>query len=174
LRLNAGTAVAMFGAVAPGPLGGVDVYGELESGAPSWLSPSLRIAVLAAKSHIVDSFAQADFALGVVQAEGCPLRFPSHGDLSLRPCASVDVGWVHAQGVEVTRPYPADRPWFDVRAMLRGRWSPRQSALFAEASGGFLIPVTQPVFVFHTPTVEVHRVPMVGGVASAGVGIHFR
>ncbi len=171
LRPTVGASFVTFTGLAPDPLAGAAVFTELESDSPRLLAPSVRVTATGAANGAFES-APASIVLAALRADGCPARIRS-GPGSIRACLAVDTGLLRAEGGDVARPLPATRFWLDLAALARARWS-LPGRFFVEVDGGLTLPVTRPTFVYYTPFVVVHEVPVLAATASVGAGLRFR
>jgi hypothetical protein len=143
----------------------LDRSGELE--------PSFRVNAYFAKTGTTGPAAQAaDFYLVAGRVEACPVSFGIASGLRAWPCASLDVGLLHARGTDVAQPGEGNTAW--VSAMLGPRLELDLSgAIFVEANAGAVWAITQPEFVFVKPEILVHEVPWLTFRAGIAGGIKF-
>jgi hypothetical protein len=130
------------------------------------LEASLTTSDLAAGPARVGSFLRA-----VARADGCPLRLAVTPAVSLRPCAWVGVGLVHAAGAAVPKSLSETDPWVEVGARLRARGE--SGRLFLELEAGAVAPLTRPIFLIENPRAVVYTTPPVGALVAIGGGVRF-
>jgi hypothetical protein len=170
-RVGTGAGLALEGGVAPAALVAFDVFAEVSRAGTGPWSPSLRLGALYAQTGLLGAdVSEARFQWGAARADGCPLRL-FFASLETRPCAVVELGVLHAQGLDVAVPGDATRPWASAGLTARARWT--HGLLFAELEMGGLLPITRPTFVFETPRVVVQGVPAVLFTGETSVGVTF-
>ncbi len=170
-RFAIGVGPAVWSGVAPDVMLGGTGFVELAPDRTSFFAPSFRLAAVGLANGVFES-PSADIWIVAGRLDGCALRVGSNV-VSVRLCAAVDVGGVHAVAVHIAHPLPAERFWLDIVPLLRGRWAPWGSAWFVDADVGLLLPITRPTFVDTTPDAVVHAVPSVGLNAMATLGRRF-
>jgi hypothetical protein len=171
LRWSWSTAVhaGAFFAMTPAPAWGVEP--SVEASPPLRGAPlALRLGLaLAASPRTGNEAGAADFSWFAARLDAAlwPL---SWGPVSLRPTAGVDIGFIRGRGFAIALPREQIRPWVDIAAGGRAqiRLIPR---LGLELSGGLLVPITRPTWVFDNPQTIVHVTPSVGGYLSLGVRV---
>jgi hypothetical protein len=163
--IHVGATFVLMAGIAPDTLAGGGGFGEVESKAPGWLAPSGRLTVFAAENGALASRI-ASFLLVAGRLDFCPLRIGSR-EVSLRPCAAIDIGAVRAEGIDADPGHgvPGGEPWFDVAALLRARWAPGRGRFFVEVEGGIFVPLNRASFVYENPLKTI-QTPW--GVAPAG------
>jgi hypothetical protein len=170
-RVGTGAGLALEGGVAPTALVAFDVFAEVTRAGTGLWSPSLRLGALYAQTGLLGAeVSEARFHWGSARADGCPLRL-ALSSLEFRPCAVLEVGVVHAEGLDVAVPGDATRPWASLGLTGRARWS--HGILFAELELGGLMPITRPTFVFDTPREVVQQIPVVLFTGATAVGVTF-
>lgn len=122
-----------------------------------------------------DEERRANLRILGVETSACPWRW-RFGELGFAPCATLDLGSLHAegeQGGKLTTPGSATIVWAAVGAELRLAWEPT-GPLWVELRGAAAFPlVASYEFVFRNPTHVAYRVPVFTGAGGIGVGVRF-
>jgi hypothetical protein len=129
---------------------------------------------------------RARYRLIAARLDGCPIRLSIVGPLALHPCVHFEGGALGASGASPFVPGGAlaearrldtTRPW--LAPGLTGRVQIGfLDELLVELQGGVNFPLVRDTFYFGQPPsttrdVNAHQIPVAGGFASAGVGMHF-
>ena len=127
------------------------------------------------QTRVVTNVGSADFATDWARLEGCPFTLPFSSQLSLTPCAALDLGVLHASAVQSTTlvPQPSKNRWWAAAvALLRLGWqaSPRW---VLGVDGEFGVPFVSDTFQFRNPTVDLFKTPQIGGGGKFWVGLRF-
>ena len=126
------------------------------------LAPAARLEASLTSSDLAAGPSRTgSFLRGMTRADGCPLRFALTSSVSLRPCAWLGVGFVHAAGAAVPKALSQTDLWIDV------------GGLFLELEAGVVAPLTRPVFLLENPRSVVYTTPPVGAVLAIGGGVRF-
>jgi hypothetical protein len=143
--------------------------------APSFWSPSVRLSGSWGESLTVrPASGAARFARKAGALDVCPGRWAA-SRVVLRPCAGFEVGALAATGLAdgpITHTGEANVVWVAVRETMQvevglgNGWS-------IDVEGGISTPLRRDEFVFHTPDVQISRVPAVEPLVALGVGAHF-
>jgi hypothetical protein len=174
-RLDVGGVFVTIAGLAPDALAGGGAYGELASTSTEGLAPSARLTIYAAENGVYGS-RTASFLLVAARADVCPWHIGSN-ELSLRPCAAVDLGTVQAEGIRAVpggRGVQGGEAWFDLAALLRARWAPHDGRFFLEAEAGAFVPVTRASFVYTNDPTAVDTPAWVGALGSLTAGLRLR
>jgi hypothetical protein len=165
--------------VAPSPLLGAELWlrARWERGSP-W-SPELGLSAgYAFRNGYARPDGMADFALGRVSAELCPLRL-GRAHFEIEPCASAEVGSFRAAGHDTFRPQSGARPWgslgVNAQAVAHFAW------FEVRALAGVSRPLTRDSFRFADPDCgdtdcgdgSFHRVAAWSGRFALGAGVRF-
>jgi hypothetical protein len=157
------------GAVAMGDLGvtfssTVFVDGSRNRGAR--LGPSWRLGFTYSDGN-ASSSAGTDagtFRWWLLNVSGCPFA-ATLGNVSLRPCLSMDAGVLHAVTDETLT---TDRGWFSAGLLGRAEWVPLGS-FHLEAQAGAMLPLVRDPYFIQPAT--LYEVPAVAAVATLGLGV---
>jgi hypothetical protein len=153
------------------PLFGAPI--ALEGLAPSGAlpSPSFRLAFQRASSGAVDvGGPTATFTWTLAIAEACPHRWDV-GSLSLSPCARVEAGTLEATGANVVPAHDDTHPWVALGAVAKAEWTFARP-MFLDFETGIRFPLYRTTYFFE-PDNPAFQLPVVGGVASLGLGVRF-
>jgi len=115
--------------------------------------------------------AEARFRHIVLQAVGCPWRFPRSAALGLRPCLDLDLGRLSGEGIGVVGARKRSWPWLSAGAELRLEWEPLPGVQLG-AMLATVVPLTRPRFYF-LPELTSYAVPAVGFRAGAALALCF-
>ncbi len=109
-------------ALAPAPLTGGAIFGEIAAG-DAVGSPSLRVSLAFASSTPFDGASpSARYTLGVARVAVCPLGFAFRFSLGVHACAALGAGVAHAAGVAISHPSDANVPWVETTVTAALRW----------------------------------------------------
>ncbi|HSO34035.1 MAG TPA: hypothetical protein VLT33_15985, partial [Labilithrix sp.] len=114
---------------------------------------------------------QGSFFRAVGRLDGCPLRVALASSISLRPCAWVGLGAVHAAGAAVPKALSETIAWVDAGALVRVRGE--SARVFLELEAGVVAPLTRPVFLLENPRSVVHETTPLGALLALGGGVRF-
>jgi hypothetical protein len=150
-----GAPTTMFGATIGG---GGFIEAQLYPG--DWVSPSVRVAVLAQGADEPDDRGTAEMQLLTGRLSLCPVRIPAKTRAFARPCALAELGRLRGRGTGTVDGREVVTPWRAVGALVRAVWSFPVVAL--ELEGAAVFPLTRDAFYFDPrpvePTFEVHGV----------------
>jgi hypothetical protein len=170
LGWSLGARAGATSAIAPEPIpdvGGVLAY---EGDASGWFAPRASISALYAFSSTVDhTTGRARYDRLGGRAAVCPIESPDITVVSLRPCVGVELGRLHAQGVNVPNQTEQSLLWAAVGASLR---ADRMLApwLTVGLEAGALITMIRNGFFFDPRGEVVHRVHDVAAQVAVEVG----
>jgi hypothetical protein len=165
-QVGVGGRLMVEGWVAPRPLPGFDVFGEVWREGTGPIAPGMRLGLGGAGS----SSGEARWRWYVARLDACPVRAKLGWRLLSQSCAGMEIGALRAEGVEVASPRSSTKPWLAAR-LTTGLLVDTSSA-YAGIEGGLVAPVTRYRFYFDHPWTEVHRVPVTGAVIEIMVGAH--
>jgi hypothetical protein len=172
--LGLGVELAFQGGVAPSPVFVPRAFVEVRLPLRSLPRATLRVGVGRGSSDTVRSdLGTAELTWTAGHVEGCPLRLDvSAGAVSLRPCATFDVGVLEGAGNAPAASRHVTRPWMapGLAARLDARWNDR---LGVSVAGGAHAPLVRDELVID-PSAHIHRAPAVAGWVSGGVVLFFR
>jgi hypothetical protein len=169
--LSLGADLVIAQGVAPTALVGASPFVGWRSVTRSAIAPSIRAAFLRASSSEVDvTGGSATFVWTVGSVDGCILSWP-RGSARVLACARVEGGTLQGTGAKIPGAHSNTRTWLAAGPLARGEWDVL-APLFLEADVAALVHITADRFYF-VPDTTVYEVPLVGIVASAGVGVHF-
>jgi hypothetical protein len=168
---GAGIGTVLEDAVAPGVAAGL--FGELDAsvGTDGVVHPLVALQVartLTTRAETEAGIAELTFTAARLLA--CPLRWPPSDALSLRPCASAEVGFLRASGTATSLRASSDALWF--APGLGARIEARPAAgLRLTLDAGVVFPVTRDRFYFDpdTPQNTAFEVPAIGGTGRLGL-----
>lgn len=169
-RLSIGTQFAAVGAVSPGAAPAASFFidgSRLGDGAEGF---SVRLSILRAQNHVVVNQEIVSMEWIAGRVEGCPLhrRF---GRITFVPCLSIDAGTLEW----TANPPGSTRTWVASNLLARGQLA-IIGPLVAEAQAGLVVPFTRDRFGFgpHEGSGKVvHKVPILGASAGAGLALRF-
>jgi hypothetical protein len=145
---------------------GIEVVLEREE----LFAPSLRLSgynVLG--NEVTTAIGKARFDWTLARVSLCPLRW-SVAFLAIRPCALVDVGRLHSEGYDTSRPEEHASFWAALGAAARAEVRPHR-ILAIEVELGASFPLSNERFFFD-PAVDAYEVnPGVYGLV--GIGLRF-
>jgi hypothetical protein len=125
--------------------------------------------------RVVDPGREAKLWLRGIATSVCPWRLRT-GELAFAPCAGLDLGLLHAEGIEGGALVSAKEDtilWAAVGLELRAAWEPDVPFWFElRGAAEFPLPAGHE-FRFAQPTKEVLRVPWLAGSGSAAAGVRF-
>jgi hypothetical protein len=170
-RWDAGMGVDIASGYAPSLAVGLRLFVEMM---PSFWS--VRASVLHADSGKVNvEDGRTRFRFWGGRVEGCPLRWRFHEDFGLVPCAGIEAGALHGEGLPgrgIAQPRDATELWLAALALGRIQ-ADVEDFLLLEAQLDVRFPVMQHEFYLERPDRSVHDVPVVAFGASLGVGFRF-
>ena len=153
----------------PNVLVAVPVFVEVARVSGTLLAPAARVRFERAASGVVASAAgSAEFTWTAGSLDLCPIAW-SRAALRLTPCLRTEVGAVEAAGINVQPARSGVRPWWSMGTVARGRWVV-YGPLFVELEAAFLVAIVRDRF-FLEQGGTVFRPSLVGGSASAGIGV---
>lgn len=169
-----GTAGVLASGIAPSPLYGLRVFGEL---APKGrMGSAFRIGFSRQSSGVAEvGSGAARFSLTTASVEACPGVADAAG-LLLSGCGVVEGGALHAEGVPhggVTEAHSVTRPWFELGISTRVSWV-IADILRVELSGAVTHPVTRRAYVFDNPREVVQEPALLVGRAGLGLAGELR
>jgi hypothetical protein len=157
-------------AIAPKLVPDVGVVLVYEGEASGWFAPRASIGAVYAFSATIDhTTGRARYDRLGGRATACPIESPDIEVVSLRPCFDVELGRLHAQGVDVPNPSEQSLLWAALGASLRvdrmlAPW------LTVGIEAGVLIPLIRNGFFFDPGGAVVHTVGDVGAQIALEVG----
>jgi hypothetical protein len=172
IRLDAGTglgarAIATVGAAA-----------FVEWGTPlarPWVAAIRLSGRYATSPTLHASQGGATFRWLTVALDACPLELPLSTRSAIRPCAGLDGGQLHAEGIaggEITHSTSSDQTWLALHESVRAEI--RIGGGFQlELEGGLEQPLLSYAFRFENPEVAIARVAPVGARLSGSAGFRF-
>jgi hypothetical protein len=175
-----GVSAQALSGVAPSALFGAELWMRARWERGSLWSPELGLSAgYALRNDYARADGKADFGLGRVSAELCPLRIGS-AHFESEPCASAEFGSFRAAGHDTFRPQSDARPWgslgVDVQGVAHWGW------FELRALAGVSRPLTRDSFRFAYPDCgaaecgdgSFHRVASWIGRFALGAGVRFR
>jgi hypothetical protein len=148
-------------------------YFELGSSASGW---STRLSVFDLRqTHEVTDVGSADFATDWARLEGCPFALPFSPQLSVTPCAAIDLGVLHASAVKSTSLQPrasSNSLWAAGALLLRLGWQTTPRWVLG-LDGELGLPLTRSTFQFQNPTATLFETPRIGGGGKIWLGLRF-
>jgi hypothetical protein len=140
------------------------------------LVPSFRASLFALTTHAaLTSAVGAQIEWFVGRVEACPLRFAWTSEFALSICGALDAGVLRSRGVGLENDSTEIRPWLAAAALARVGWSP-PGAVFLEAGGGLMAPVTRYSFNFQQSDVSevlLQRIPSLAPTLGLDAGYRF-
>jgi hypothetical protein len=135
-----------------------------------------RLSLLAAPSTEVGAGeGVARFSWLAARFEGCPVDWPLGTMTSFAPCAALEAGRLHGEGLRagaIAHPSSDSLAWMAASASGRFRMEIGAS-MFSEVQAGVLVPLTRPRFSFASPDVHIYRAPPAAPQGEIGLGIAF-
>jgi hypothetical protein len=165
-----GARLGVTGGVAPGLVPDFGVTAALDAPKRRWLAPRLELAAVYARSGtIAETGGSVRYDRLGARLSGCPLELLGLAAASLRPCALVELGRLHAQGSDVPGAQSRSVVWAGVGAGLRTDTDlPAGLTLGVEA--GALFPLVRNGFFFEPAEQVVHRVDAIVVQAALELG----
>jgi hypothetical protein len=152
-RFGAGVGAILVAGIAPEPMPGLEVFGDLAAVGEGW-SPAFRIGFRhSGRSGFDAGSGKVAFRLDAAQAGICPIAIQPLSLLLLRPCVVGVGGMLEASGSELARNGAEKHPWFALGLAARAELR-LMSALSLGLEGSAEFPLTPGRFwvderVFH-------------------------
>jgi hypothetical protein len=170
-RWDAGMGVDLASGYAPSLSVGLHLFVELM---PSFWS--VRVSAMHADSGKVNvEGGRTRFRFWGGRVEGCPLRWRFEQHFGFVPCAGIEAGALHGEGLpgrEIVFPDQATEPWLAVVAIARLQ-ADVEEFLLLELAGDLRVPLLQHEFYLDRPIRSAHEVPPLAFGVSLGVGFRF-
>jgi hypothetical protein len=162
---------SVVSAVAPGVLFGIPVIVEATAPKGRAIAPTFRLGFEYTSTGSIDvggPTATFKWTLGI--AEACPHRW-YFGDLSLEPCARVEVGALEGAGANIIPSRDSTRLWLAAGPVGRLNWA-FLPTMFVDLEAGVRFPLARTTYYFEPATV-IYSPPTAGMVVSGGLGVRF-
>jgi hypothetical protein len=131
-------------------------------------APEIRLAYVQALSQtLAPGAGTVAFDFGTARLEACPVRV-RWKDVSVIPCATLEVGSTSASAAGVENPESTHRGWYAGGAVARVEWEVTKRVVL-EASADVLVPFRHDRFYFGPDNLTVYETPSLGAAASLGV-----
>jgi len=175
-RFGAGAGFDAEGLAAPGPLFGLRVFVDVAAERDALIAPAARLSFARhASDDLTVPGASARFTWWVARLDGCPIAFRVSDVVALRPCATLEAGALHAEGIDALAPQSRTRPWLAPGALARVEWS-AAAWLVLGGEAGVIAPLLRENFVFlpdSRPGGAVYTPPVVAAHAAIAAEVPF-
>jgi hypothetical protein len=176
LRIGAGAQLDAIGVAAPGARLAPRFFVELLIERAALLAPALRLSAARYTSpELSIPGASASFIWSVARLDACPLAFRLPRGVALRPCAAIEAGTLHAEGVGGIATQSRLRPWAGVSVLARAEWRVAGPLLLG-GELGVLAPLLREDFFFSPdalPGGTVYTAPALALEGGLGLGVRF-
>jgi hypothetical protein len=139
-------------------------------------APRVRLGVIHDESFEVHPAAgAARFRRTALTLDLCPVELQISRRLGLHPCAGAEGGVLGAEGIgdaSVTHAQSSSRGWWALRQLLRFNLA-LGNHWFFELEAGLREALRHDTFVFHQPSVEIARVPVLEPFVALGGAYRF-
>lgn len=140
-RFGAGVGAILLAGIAPEPMPGLEVFGDLAAVEDGW-SPAFRLGFRhSGRSGFDAGPGQVAFRLDAAQAGICPIGIQPLFPILLRPCVVGVGGVLEASGSGLARNGAERHPWFALGLAARAEFR-LMSALALELEGSAEFPLT--------------------------------
>lgn len=173
-RVGAGVNGGVESAVSPDVTVVAALQLEALLGGDGTFSPRAAVALERSAGNTLSTpGGNAHFVWTAARVTGCPLRFPSSGQLAVRPCLFMDVGVLDVTGEQTFRASSTRVSWFSLGALAHAElWPVKRLALGLDA--GVVTPFVRDRFFFDPgDAASTLTVPRLGLTLRSGLTLYF-